>query len=186
MTSALRPSILIPAAILALLTALLVGPVTGEAQAGCKYSSTPAFEIKRKQARKATLCLINKQRRSRGLSRLREQKAQRKAAKKHTKNMLKRGCFGHKCPGEGDLVDRITATRYLPCGCSWGVAENIAYGYGIESSPKRIVRAWMRSSGHRANILNRSYEHIGIGIRPGSPSGRRNAATYTTTFGYRD
>ncbi len=38
------------------------------------------------------------------------------------------------------------------------VAENIAVGY---RSSKDAVRAWMRSSGHRANILNRRYQWIG-------------------------
>ncbi|MBK5117578.1 MAG: hypothetical protein JJE23_11745, partial [Thermoleophilia bacterium] len=74
----------------------------------------------------------------------------------------------------------------LPCNCSWGLGENIAYGFGSQSSPKLIVKAWMKSSGHRANILNRSFEHIGIGIKPGVPTSGSHGATYTTTFGYRD
>ncbi len=39
------------------------------------------------------------------------------------------------------------------------VAENIAMG---QPSSREVVRDWMRSSGHRANILNRSYRRIGI------------------------
>lgn len=38
------------------------------------------------------------------------------------------------------------------------VAENIAMG---QRSSKEVVRDWMGSSGHRANILNRSYRRIG-------------------------
>ena len=39
------------------------------------------------------------------------------------------------------------------------VAENIAVGY---PSSQSVVRGWMNSSGHRANILNRSHRRIGV------------------------
>lgn len=38
--------------------------------------------------------------------------------------------------------------------------ENIAKGYG---SPQTVVDGWMNSEGHRANILNASFTHIGVG-----------------------
>jgi uncharacterized protein YkwD len=39
------------------------------------------------------------------------------------------------------------------------VGENIAMG---QASSSEAVRDWMNSSGHRANILNRGYRHIGV------------------------
>lgn len=45
------------------------------------------------------------------------------------------------------------------CGLK-SVGENIAYGY---SSGRSVVNAWMRSSGHRANILKSSYRLMGVG-----------------------
>jgi uncharacterized protein YkwD len=45
------------------------------------------------------------------------------------------------------------------CGLSYA-GENVAYGYG---SGAAVVRAWMNSAGHRANILNRHYRGMGIG-----------------------
>lgn len=39
-------------------------------------------------------------------------------------------------------------------------AENIAKG---QKTPQAVVDAWMGSSGHRANILNSSYNKIGVG-----------------------
>lgn len=56
--------------------------------------------------------------------------------------------------------------------CSWmtrnrifshtrrAVAENIAMG---QPQSNEVVRAWMNSSGHRANILNPNYRKIGVG-----------------------
>ncbi|MHC4398884.1 MAG: CAP domain-containing protein [Planctomycetota bacterium] len=48
------------------------------------------------------------------------------------------------------------------------VAENIAVG---QKDSKSVVRTWMNSSGHRANILNRSYRKIGAAAYR-TPSGR--------------
>ncbi|MCI8961260.1 MAG: CAP domain-containing protein [Lachnospiraceae bacterium] len=41
-----------------------------------------------------------------------------------------------------------------------GFGENIAYG---QRSPEEVMRVWMNSSGHRANILNGSFNAIGVG-----------------------
>lgn len=41
-----------------------------------------------------------------------------------------------------------------------GAGENIAYG---QETPEEVVDTWMNSPGHRANILNSSYTHIGVG-----------------------
>jgi uncharacterized protein YkwD len=40
---------------------------------------------------------------------------------------------------------------------AWG--ENVAMGY---LTPRAVMRAWMNSPGHRANILSRSFRHIGV------------------------
>ena len=47
------------------------------------------------------------------------------------------------------------------CGLSYA-GENVAYGY---SSGTAVVRAWMGSPGHRANILSRNFRQMGIGAR---------------------
>jgi len=41
-----------------------------------------------------------------------------------------------------------------------GAGENIAWG---QKTPQDVVNAWMNSAGHRANIMNKSYTHIGVG-----------------------
>ena len=164
----------------------LAGPGAGAAAAGqCSGSDQAGFRLSEKQARKATLCLINRERKSRGLGALRSHDQQQRAAGGHNRAMLKKGCFDHECPGERDLVGRIEQAGYLPCSCSWSVAENIAWGKGGSSSPRAIVASWMNSAGHRANILNGGFEHIGIAVDGGAPGGGGGAATYTTDFGYK-
>ena len=41
------------------------------------------------------------------------------------------------------------------------VGENIAAG---QTSPEKVVQAWMNSEGHRANILDPDFEYLGIGF----------------------
>ncbi len=108
-----------------------------------------------------------------------------RAARSHTQHMQKTDCFDHVCPGERSLVGRFEWADYLPCGCSWGAAENIGWGPGHKGTPRRIVKAWMHSPPHRANILG-NFDHIGVGVRWGSPDHRgAKAGTYTLDFGYK-
>ncbi len=99
--------------------------------------------------------------------------------------MQKTDCFDHVCPGEAQLTGRYQRADYLPCNCSWGAGENIGWGAGGKGSPRKIVKAWMNSPPHRANILG-SFEHAGAGVRWGSPNHRgSHAGTYTLDFGYK-
>lgn len=41
-----------------------------------------------------------------------------------------------------------------------GAGENIAWG---QTSPEKVMEAWMNSEGHRANILNAKFTKIGVG-----------------------
>jgi uncharacterized protein YkwD len=66
------------------------------------------------------------------------------------------------------------------------VGENIAWGSQELATPRSIVNGWMHSPGHRANILNRRFREIGIGVSRGAPEpGFDRAATYATDFGAR-
>jgi uncharacterized protein YkwD len=83
------------------------------------------------------------------------------------------------------LVARLRRVRYLPAR-RWFVGENLASGRGRAGSPLSIVRAWLRSPPHRANLLERSFREVGLGLSPGQPSGSPNrGVTYTANFGFR-
>lgn len=173
------------AALAAALALAAAGPEPAEA-AACKGASKAAHKMKVKRAERATLCLLNKQRRSRGLPALRNQRHHKRAARQHNRLMVRANCFSHSCPGGKSLVQRLLSTAYLPCNCYWGVGENIAYGTGGRSSPRKVVRAWMKSTGHRRNILDRSFRHIGVAVKQGVPVRTASkGGTYTTDFGYR-
>jgi uncharacterized protein YkwD len=67
------------------------------------------------------------------------------------------------------------------------VGENLAWGSHGYSRPSVIMRMWMNSPGHRANILNGSFREIGVGLAYDAPveHGGKPACTYATEFGSR-
>jgi uncharacterized protein YkwD len=141
-------------------------------------------------ARATTLCLLNEERTSRGLRPLREHVALRSAAQSYAELMDEHNFFAHVSPGGSTMVDRLRrGTSYLRDGRSWVVGENLAWGASGAETPARIVRAWMRSPGHRKNILNGRFRDIGIGITDGAPvtgvTAASDAATYVNNFGAR-
>ena len=138
----------------------------------------------RRVARRATLCLLNRERRARGLRPLRHQDRLFTASFRHSRAMVRRRFFAHVQPGGIGLITRLLRVRYLS-GRSWGIGENIAWGLGGFERPLTIVRAWMHSTGHKANILRGSFREIGIGVYRGAPTGTRRGATYTTDFGFK-
>jgi len=166
---------------------LPLSAANAEAKKRCPGSKRSPKKIKVTGAQRLVICLVNKRREARGLRRLKRQKSISKAASRHTRQMRGSGCFAHRCSGEPDLTGRLTRADYIPCGCSWNASENIAWGKGKKSgSPAKVVRAWMRSSSHRATLLGSGLEHIGVGFRRGSPySGKKKLATYTIDVGYR-
>jgi uncharacterized protein YkwD len=58
-------------------------------------------------------------------------------------------------------VDRSPFERIAACGFSGGGGENIAYGF---ETAHGVVRAWLRSPGHRRNIENPSWRYTGVGV----------------------
>ncbi len=159
----------------------------GKAAHHCENADVPGQKLRPRVAAEAVRCLIDKERVTHGLHALGPQKSLLRAAKRHTGAMLSKGCFAHTCPGEPDLVGRVTDTGYLPCNCNWSVGENIAWASGKNSSPAGIVAAWMASPPHREMILTGSMNDVDVGVRPGKPGKRKaHAATYTADFGYRN
>ena len=153
----------------------------------CSGQTAAPGSVSTSKAEKAVFCLLNMQRSKRGIGKLARNRQLDKPSAAHSQLMVDDKCFEHVCPGEKDLGDRLAA--YLANG-GRGYGENIAYGTGDFGSPKSIVKSWMGSEGHRRNILDPDFEHIGIGVVWGAPiaggTGGQGGATYTTDFGWRE
>jgi uncharacterized protein YkwD len=136
--------------------------------------------------RDATLCLVNEQRSRHGRKALTSSPQLRKVAQDYSRAMVRQRFFDHVSPGGSTLLSRVRrGTTYLSGVSGYALGENIAWGSGEYATPRQTVKSWMESTGHRANILNRAFRHIGVGVAFGAPEDAQGmpAATYTTDFG---
>src|SRR4051794_40780724 len=138
-------------------------------------------------AARATVCLINGRRQQHGLQKLDSNAQLNSAGVDHSSYMDKHSCFSHQCPGEPDLMHRLLRANYLTQRYKrWEYGEDIAWGAAALGTPKEIVKAWMHSPEHRANILDRSFRNVGVGVVWGTPQSSEGAGgLYTADFGFR-
>jgi len=100
--------------------------------------------------------LTNAERQKQGLAPLQIDKTLSKVARVKSQDMADNSYFSHQSPTYGSPFDMMQQF-----GVSYRAAgENIAKG---QQSPEQVVNAWMNSEGHRANILNANFTHIGVG-----------------------
>lgn len=116
-------------------------------------TTTPALAAPTYEDR--VLTLTNGQRASAGCPALTSNPQLEAAAKKHNDEMARTGNFSHTGLDGSTVGDRVTAAGY-PFRV---VAENIAAG---QVSADEVVRAWMNSEGHRANIVNCELRDLGV------------------------
>jgi uncharacterized protein YkwD len=131
----------------------------------------------------ATLCLVNQERTARGLKPLAANRRLAKAAGGHARDMVARNYFSHDTQGGGDFVDRIRKAGYVAPRAFPSLGEDLAWGSGTLGSPRAIVKGWMDSPGHRANILSRKFREAGLGVAIGDPGAGMDGATYALDFG---
>ncbi|MFJ8527309.1 CAP domain-containing protein [Bacillus sp. NPDC094106] len=100
--------------------------------------------------------LTNAERTKQGLPALQVDTELSKVARTKSEDMQKNHYFDHNSPTYGSPFDMMKQF-----GISYKAAgENIAQG---QRTPEEVVQAWMNSEGHRANILNKNFTHIGVG-----------------------
>ncbi|MFC4402186.1 CAP domain-containing protein [Gracilibacillus xinjiangensis] len=108
------------------------------------------------QFEQQVVTLTNQERQKQGLSPLEADKELSKVARAKSQDMATNGYFSHNSPTYGSPFDMMKQF-----GVSYRTAgENIAKG---QRTPQEVVNAWMNSEGHRANILNPEFTHIGVG-----------------------
>lgn len=100
--------------------------------------------------------LVNEIRTENGLKPLSHHWELSRVARYKSQDMRDNRYFSHTSPVYGTPFQMIKdfGISYRRAG------ENIAHGY---TTPQAVVNGWMNSSGHRANILDSRYTHIGVG-----------------------
>lgn len=128
-------------------------PSTTPVQQTAQTTSVPGIHAYEQQV----LTLTNAERAKQGLTSLQADTKLMAAAREKSEDMQKNNYFSHTSPTFGSPFDRLKAL-----GISYKAAgENIAKG---QRTPAQVVQAWMDSPGHRANILNAKYTHLGVGF----------------------
>jgi len=108
------------------------------------------------------LKLVNEERQKQGLSQLTTNAELTKCAIIRSKEISNK--FDHTRPNGSDCFSVLKENNvsFMACG------ENIAAG---QSDANMVMKDWMNSDGHRANIMNKSYNKVGIGIYKGGGYG---------------
>jgi uncharacterized protein YkwD len=152
-------------------TVIFVGGMVGADE---KQPVKPGETIEITELEKAVLDLTNKAREEEKLPPLKPNAILFKAAREHTLNMIKQNKMDHVLDGKKPS-DRTKEAGYK----SGWIGENIAAGQGW--LPHVAFKVWMESPGHKANILNRTYSEIGIGVSRST----KGEYFYTQVFGGR-
>ena len=110
------------------------------------------------------LSLVNSERAKAGCGAVRSNAALQRAAQGHSADMAAKNYFSHTSKDGRTFADRIRAAGYG----GGTIGENIAAG---QSTASAVMRSWMASSGHRANILNCAFTAMGVGYAKGGSYG---------------
>jgi uncharacterized protein YkwD len=116
---------------------------------------------------------LNRVRAAHGLGALRSDDHLQRAARAHSREMVATNTFSHGAFG----------SRMLEFGVTGSIAgENLAWGTGSRGTARGIVAGWLRSPGHRANLLRPAFVRVGVGDLRGSFLGHRHAHVVTADF----
>lgn len=157
--SALRTLLAIPREARAVIWLLVLASACATPASPTEVPEPPAAAGGSSDVASAIVQLTNAERSNAGLPTLRAASRLMQAAQLHADQMARLDRFDHVLPGAQypRPEDRLAAAGY-----EWSsYAENIAMG---QSSAAAAMDSWMRSSGHRTNILSTSNTEIGIGV----------------------
>ena len=159
--SVTRPSaLLIAVAFLATSVLTLASP-----SATLAWSEGSASSSSEKQL----IALTNQSRAAAGLKALKVDSTLTSIARWRSKDMIQRDYFSHDIPGYGKVFKKLDDKGY----CFKVAGENIGWNnYPDAEATAQIHQMFMDSSGHRANILGKSWDVIGVGSYKG-PDGKK-------------
>lgn len=117
-----------------------------------------------KKAETATRCLINRTRNRKGLRSVRFNSDLQKAADWQANDMLEHRYFAHERSGGPGFAGRITRFGYGSSDNGYSLGENIAWATCEIATPRQMVKMWMDSPPHRANILRRQFKEQAVSV----------------------
>ncbi len=171
---------------IAAMSASAVDPQPARAAGGSNVERCEGGKIFLNEKEKKTFVLHNEIRTEHILPTFCVHPRLQEAARAHSKDMIQRDYFSHNTKGRGSFEKRLVRFGYDAKGYDYyRVGENIALGSGSNGTRESRMSAWMRSDGHRHNILNEEFREIGVGTRTGEFEGVEGVTMYTVDFGVR-
>jgi uncharacterized protein YkwD len=134
-------------------------PTAGTGQAAGSCVAGPDWGFRRDDLAFQVARIVNRYRARVGLRRLQLELGLMRSAIWKAQHMARFFYFGHSDPAPP--VSRGVPQRLAACGFSRSGSENIAYGFETASE---VVRAWLRSPGHRRNIRSSTWRYLGVGV----------------------
>jgi uncharacterized protein YkwD len=134
------------------------------------------------------LAKINALRAGRGLARLRRHERLVSAAVEHSREMARRGFFGHRS-ADGSSFEARVQRHYGSAGYRyWAIGENLIWA-SPTIAPSAVIETWLQSPGHRSILLAGRWRELGISAvrvdaAPGSFRGL-DVTILTADFGVR-
>ena len=141
-----------------------------------KYNHEPVPDISIIQIEEMVLALTNQERKKAGLPSVKLDEGLRKTARIHSRDMIDRDFFDHVSPDGKTPFDRIAIFHRTLIGVG---GENIWRGDNIPliEIATQAMENWMNSPGHRANILRKEFNYLGVG-----GAQQNNIVTLTQNF----
>ena len=163
-----------------------IDPPSAEAASGGYVKKCGGGKIFLNVKEKRTLALHNRIRRNHNLKPFCVHPKLQRAARAHSKDMIRRDYFSHNTKGKYTFERRLKRFGYTSRGYKYyTIGENIAGGNSRGGRPAHTMRRWMQSSGHRRNVLNGKFREIGIGTYTGTYKRYKGWTMYTADFGTR-
>lgn len=142
---------------------------------GIRESEEPAL-FKTRIPSHALIVAMNRERESRGLAPLKRSRRLSLAAGDRLAEMMEEGYFAHVSPTGREPFDAIQERGYDFSDAG----ENLAAGF---ASARSVVSAWMKSPGHRENLLSPDFEEVGVAICADAPTDAMRGHTFVALYG---
>jgi uncharacterized protein YkwD len=169
--------------------ALLVVAVVSSAlliTAGAAPGVAAAKGLRLTAAERTVLVLVNQARTDHGLKPVKARTSLVRAARSHSRDMLKHQFFSHRSHNGESFSARIRRLGYALKGWRyWRAGECVGYVSGLLATPEAMVDMWLQSSAHRAIILNPRWRDVGVGCALGAFKGTDGVRLFTLDFGRR-
>jgi uncharacterized protein YkwD len=120
----------------------------------------PAQSVETARLEAAALKGVNRVREGRGLPALRRDPELTVMAREFSRQMATRGFFSHTDPEGRTFQERVRAAEIS----FTSAGENLFKSTGVKEPAAAAVGAWLKSAGHRGNMLNPRFTETGLGV----------------------